>query len=138
MLNLPADTPRERLTFAQVAVGFNLNKPTCLDILTSLTDEGFVTRDETKRYGLANVDLVRPYFIELHDRGVSCILPSVHSDHSVILDQLSLGSSGERRDLIGERFPFAPPLDLGNTAWDTTAATSPGSRAHLWHRCSRR
>ena len=134
VLTLLADTPRERRTLTEIAAGLDLNKPTCLGILTALADEGFVTRDETKRYGLgpallrlgsaaesglATIDLVRPHLDELHDRlGMSCILTAVHGDHVVILDRCSLGTAGDRRDLVGERFPCAPPLGLANVAWE--------------------
>ncbi|GAA4488562.1 helix-turn-helix domain-containing protein [Rhodococcus olei] len=134
ILNLLADSPRERLTLTQVAEALDLNKPTCLGILTALTDADFVTRDDAKTYGLgpalirlgsaaesglANLDLVRPFVTELHDTlGVSCILTAVHEGHIVILDRRGPAIPGDRRDLVGERFPLAPPLGLVNVAWE--------------------
>ena len=134
ILNLLADAPRERLTLTRIAADLDLSKPTCLGILTALTEAEFVTRDDAKTYGLgpallrlgsaaesglANVDLVRPYLTGLHEQvGMSCILTAVHGDHIVILDRVGPGTIGDRRDLIGERFPFAPPLGLANVAWE--------------------
>ncbi|MFE3103432.1 IclR family transcriptional regulator [Nocardia tengchongensis] len=134
ILNLLADSPRERLTLTQVAAGLDLNKPTCLGILTALTDAEFVTRDEGKSYGLgpallrlgsaaesglANLDLVRPIVADLHDLlGVSCVLSATHGGQIVLLDRLGAAMPGDRRDLVGERFPLAAPLGLVNIAWD--------------------
>ncbi|EID79243.1 MULTISPECIES: IclR family transcriptional regulator [Rhodococcus] len=134
ILNLLADTPRERLTLTQVSAALDLNKPTCLGILTALTDAEFVTRDAAKSYGLgpallrlgsaaesglANLDLVRPFVTALHDRlGISCVLSAAHDGHIVILDRLGAAMAGDRRDLVGERLPLAPPLGLVNIAWE--------------------
>jgi DNA-binding IclR family transcriptional regulator len=134
ILNLLADTPRERLTLTQISAALNLNKPTCLGILTALTDAEFVTRDEAKSYGLgpallrlgsaaesglANLDLVRPFVAELHDHlGISCVLSAAHDGHIVVLERLGAAMAGDRRDLIGERLPLAPPLGLVNIAWE--------------------
>ena len=134
ILDLLADTPRERFTLTQVADALGLNKPTCLGILTALTDAEYVTRDDAKSYGLgpalvrlgsaaesglANLDLVRPFLVDLHDRlGLSCVLSAVYDGHSMILDRLGTAIPGDRRDLIGERFPLAPPLGLVNIAWE--------------------
>ncbi|MFE3224394.1 IclR family transcriptional regulator [Nocardia sp. NPDC059228] len=134
ILNLLADAPRERLTLTQVAAALGLNKPTCLGILTALTEAEFVTRDDAKSYGLgpallrlgsaaesglANLDLVRPIVAELHDRlGVSCVLSTIHDGQIVILDRLGAAMAGDRRDLVGERLPLAPPLGLVNIAWE--------------------
>ncbi len=134
ILNLLAATPRARLTLTQIAAALDLNKPTCLGILTALADANFTTRDEAKTYGLgpalirlgsaaesglANLDLVRPFLADLHDSiGVSCILTAVHDNHIVILDKRGPAAKGDRRDLVGERFPLAPPLGLVNVAWE--------------------
>ncbi|MFB7860311.1 IclR family transcriptional regulator [Rhodococcus qingshengii] len=134
ILNLLADRPRERLTLTQIAAGLDLNKPTCLGILSALTAADFVTRDDTKSYGLgpallrlgsaaesglANFDLVRPFISELYDRiGITCLLSAVQADHTVILDRLGTITTGERHDLVGERFPLAPPVGLVNIAWE--------------------
>ncbi|SEL70976.1 DNA-binding transcriptional regulator, IclR family [Rhodococcus maanshanensis] len=137
VLNLLAETPRERLTLTQIAANLDLAMPTCLGILTALTDAEFVTRDGAKSYGLgpalqrlgsafesglANLDLVRPAIIELHDRlGISCVLSATHEGQIVILDRLGAAMAGDRRDLIGARLPLAPPLGLVNTAWGPDA-----------------
>lgn len=134
VLNLLADTPRERLTLTEIATPLGLNKPTCLGILTALTDAEFVTRDDAKSYGLgpallrlgsaaeiglATLDVVRPFLTKLYDRlGMGCILTAVHRDHIVILDRVGTPSLGDGRDLIGESFPLAPPLGLVNIAWE--------------------
>ncbi|MFC9789136.1 IclR family transcriptional regulator [Rhodococcus sp. NPDC127528] len=134
ILNLLADTPSERLTLTRIAAALGLNKPTCLGILSALTEAEFVTRDDAKSYGLgpallrlgsaaesglANLDLVRPFLADLHDRlGVSCILTAVHGGQIVILDRLGPAIPGDRRDLVGERFPLSPPLGLVNVAWE--------------------
>ncbi|GAA3645665.1 helix-turn-helix domain-containing protein [Nocardioides ginsengisoli] len=134
ILDLLADAPRERFTLTQVADTLRLNKPTCLGILAALTDADYVTRDDAKSYGLgpalirlgtaaesglANLDLVRPFLVDLHDRlGLSCVLSAVYDEHAMILDRLGTAIPGDRRDLVGERFPLAPPLGLVNIAWE--------------------
>jgi DNA-binding IclR family transcriptional regulator len=133
VLDLLADRPRERFTLTRVADVLGLNKPTCLGILTALVDAQYLTRDEAKTYGLgpalvrlgsaaetglANLDVVRPFLVELHDRlGLTCVLSAVYDRQIVILDRLGTAIPGDRRDLIGERFPLAPPLGLVNIAW---------------------
>lgn len=137
ILNLLADSPRERLTLTQIADALGLNKPTCLGILTALAHADLVTRDGAKAYGLgpallrlgsaaesglANLDLIRPIVASLHDRlGMSCVLSTVHADQIVILDRLGPAMAGDRRDLVGERMPLAPPLGLVNIAWEHDA-----------------
>ncbi|MCJ0902448.1 IclR family transcriptional regulator [Rhodococcus sp. ARC_M6] len=134
ILNLLANAPHEALTLTQVSARLDLNKPTCLGILTALTEADFVTRDQAKAYrlgpallrlgssaesGLAAVDLVRPLVEELHQRlGISCLLSAVHGDHIVVLDRLGPASTGNQRDVVGERYPFTPPLGLVNVAWE--------------------
>ncbi len=140
ILNLLADTPDERLTLTQVAAGLGLNKPTCLNILTALADADFVTRDEAKSYGLgpalmrlgaaaesglANLDLVRPFMAELHDRlGMSCVLSATHQGHIVIVDRLGSATVGDRRDLIATRIELVPPIGLVNIAWEHDSVVS--------------
>lgn len=138
VLNLLGDTPHRRLSLTEVAERLGLSKPTCLGILTTLVDSGFVTRDAVKTYGLgpallrlgwaaetglAALDLVRPHFRALHERlGLACVLAAVHGEHLVVLDRLGTLAPGDHRDLVGERFPFRPPLGLINVAWDDDEA----------------
>src|SRR5919108_1219519 len=102
VLNLLADAPRERFTLTQIAARLGLNKPTCLGVLTALTDAAFVTRDDSKCYGLgpallrlgsaaetglANPDVIRPLLAELVERlGVGCILHAARQGQVLILD----------------------------------------------------
>lgn len=133
ILNLLADNPSERLTLTRVAEELGLNKPTCLGILSALTEADFVTRDDAKTYGLgpallrlgsaagsglADLDLVRPFLADLHDRlGIGAILTTVRGGDIVVLDRVGPTTANDRRDVIGERFPLSPPLGLVNVAW---------------------
>lgn len=138
ILNLLADAPQDRFTLTQAAARLGINKPTCLGILTALTEADFVTRDNAKSYGLGPgllrigsaaesglgaVDLIRPLISELHDQlEISCLLSAVHGTHIVILDRLGPAIPGDHRDLIGDRFPLVPPLGLVNIAWERDSA----------------
>ncbi|WP_436775175.1 IclR family transcriptional regulator [Yinghuangia sp. YIM S09857] len=133
VLNLFADYPDRRWTLTGAAEALGLTKATCLGILGVLTDAGFVTRDAAKSYGLgpallrvgwaaetglASLDIVRPHMARLHERlGLACVLVSVHEEHLIVVDRLGTTGPGDQRDLVGNRFPFAPPLGLINVAW---------------------
>lgn len=133
VLNLLGEHPDRRLTLTEVTDRLGLSKPTCLGILAALAEAGFVTRDAGKRYGLgpallrlgwaaesgaASLDLVRPHVRALHERlGLACVLAAVHGDQLVVVDRLGRLGPGDRRDLVGERFPCVPPLGLTNVAW---------------------
>ncbi|NUP30702.1 MAG: helix-turn-helix domain-containing protein [Streptomycetaceae bacterium] len=133
VLNLFADHPDRRWTLTGVAEALGLTKATCLGILGVLTDAGFATRDDAKTYGLgpallrlgwaaetglASLDVVRPHMARLYDRvGMPCVLVSVHQEHLVVVDRIGPIGPADQRDLVGDRFPFTPPLGLVNVAW---------------------
>lgn len=133
VLNLLADHPRARLSLTEVAARLDLSMPTTLGILNELVDAGFASRDDAKTYGLgpallrlgwsaetglAALDLVRPHVQALHGKvGASCVLSTAQDGTIVLLDWIGAHLPGDQRDLVGERFPFTPPLGLVNAAW---------------------
>ncbi|WP_268822665.1 IclR family transcriptional regulator [Yinghuangia soli] len=133
VLGLLGENPHRRLTLTQVAERLGLSKPTCLGILAALAEAEYVTRDASKAYGLgpallrlgwaaetgiAALDLVRPHVRELHEvLGRPCILAAVHGDRIVVVDRQGRPALAGSRDLVGEHFPFVPPLGIANVAW---------------------
>lgn len=140
VLNLLADHPRRRLTLTEIADLLDLSAPTCLRILNELVDAAFATRDDDKTYGLgpallrigwsaetglAALDLVRPHVRALHDDlGLTCILAAVNDASIILLEWIGAHPPGDNRDMVGERFPWRPPIGLVNTIWsdDETVA----------------
>ncbi|MYV99620.1 helix-turn-helix domain-containing protein, partial [Streptomyces sp. SID3343] len=132
VLNLLAEHPRVPLSLAAIAERLDLSKPTCLGILTTLTETGFAHRTEDKTYrlgpaltrigraaegGVAPLDVLLPHVQALHrDLGLSCLLTALRDGDIVVVGRAGSIAAG-RRDLLGERFPAVPPLGLPELLW---------------------
>lgn len=135
VLNLLAEHGGAPLSLAVIAERLDLSKPTCLGILTTLTDTGFVHRTEDKTYrlgpaltrigraaegGIAPLDVLVPYLHALHvDLGLGCLLTTLRDGDLVVVGRVGAITVGGPRDLVGERFPAVPPLGLPELLWSS-------------------
>lgn len=137
ILDFLADHPAERFGVSELARRCALSKPTCLGIVTSLTEAGYLMRDGTdKTYRLG------PSLITLGHRaqeslraspaaraelrglsetfGVAAGLSAVVDDRITVLDLVA--PAGSRPGVeVGQSYPFAPPVGLMFVLWDDDA-----------------
>ncbi|MGE2735592.1 IclR family transcriptional regulator [Mycolicibacterium vaccae] len=137
ILDFLAGHPRERFGVSDLARRVGLTKPTCLGIVTSLRDAGYLVRDpadKTYRLGPALITLghraqeslrVTPAAREqlrlLSSRfGAPAALAAVVDDRITLLDLVA--PAGTRPGVeVGQSYPFAPPVGLMFVLWDEEA-----------------
>ncbi|SFB19238.1 DNA-binding transcriptional regulator, IclR family [Amycolatopsis marina] len=122
-----------RFGLSEIARELGLSKPTCLGILTELTESGYLVRDEAARtYGLgpaliaagrgaqrdfAAAGVARRGLAELSERyAATCTASAVVGEQIMILERTGAASGGAAG--IGQRYPFAPPVGLMYVLWD--------------------
>lgn len=127
--------PGRRFGLSELARELDLSKPTCLGILTALTDAGYLIRDPIdKTYGLgpalivagraaqrgfASGPVAHRHLTALSaEFGVMCTASAVVGDRIAILDVVGGTGSGAAAR-VGEVYPFAPPVGLMYVLWDT-------------------
>lgn len=136
ILDYLADRPGERFGVSELARRVGLSKPTCLGIVSSLCDAGYLVRDTDKTYRLG------PSLITLGHRaqesmrvspaareelrrlsarfGVTAALSGVVDDRITVLDLVA--PPGARPGVeVGQSYPFAPPVGLMFVLWDDEA-----------------
>jgi DNA-binding IclR family transcriptional regulator len=127
----------QRFGISELARRLGLSKPTCLGIVTSLTDAGYLVRDsgdKSYRLGPSLITLghraqeslrispaVREELRRLSARfGVTAALSGVIDDRITLLDLVS--PPGARPGVeVGQSYPFAPPVGLMFVLWDDEA-----------------
>jgi DNA-binding IclR family transcriptional regulator len=137
ILDFLAARPDERFGVSELARRLGLSKPTCLGIVTSLTDAGYLVRDaadKTYRLGPSLITLghraqesmrvspaVREELRRLSDRfAVTAALSGVIDDRITLLDLVA--PAGARAGVeVGQSYPFAPPVGLMFVLWDDEA-----------------
>src|SRR3984885_8869778 len=137
ILDFLAKHPHDRYGLSELARRLGLSKPTCLGIVTSLTDAGYLVRDaadKTYRLGPSLITLghraqesmrVSPAAREelrlLSARfGVTAALSGVIDDRITLLDLAA--PAGARPGVeVGQSYPFAPPVGLMFVLWDDDA-----------------
>ncbi|KWX68824.1 IclR family transcriptional regulator [Mycobacterium sp. NAZ190054] len=137
ILDFLASRPQERFGVSELARRVGLTKPTCLGIVTSLADAGYLVRDpadKTYRLGPSLITLghraqesmrVSPAAREqlrlLSMRfGATAALSAVVDDRITLLDLVA--PSGARPGVeVGQSYPFAPPVGLMFVLWDDEA-----------------
>ncbi|GAT11392.1 helix-turn-helix domain-containing protein [Mycolicibacterium novocastrense] len=137
VLDYLADRPAERFGVSELARRVALSKPTCLGIVTSLCDAGYLVRDptdKTYRLGPSLITLghraqealrvspaVREELRRLSTRfGVTAALSGVVDDRITVLDLVA--PAGARPGVeVGQSYPFAPPVGLMFVLWDDEA-----------------
>ena len=137
VLDYLAARPAERFGVSELARRLGLSKPTCLGIVTSLADAGYLVRDgadKTYRLGPSLITLghraqesmrVSPAAREALRRlsaryGITAALSAVVDDRITVLDLVS--PPGARPGVeVGQSYPFAPPVGLMFVLWDDDA-----------------
>ena len=137
ILDFLAGRPEERFGLSELARRLGLSKPTCLGIVTSLTDAGYLVRDagdKTYRLGPSLITLghkaqesmrvspaAREELRRLSARfGVTAALSGVIDDRITLLDLVA--PAGARPGVeVGQSYPFAPPVGLMFVLWDDEA-----------------
>lgn len=137
MLDFLARHPHERFGLSDLARRVELSKPTCLGIVTTLTDAGYLMRDagdKTYRLGPALITLghtaqesmrVSPAARDELRRlsatfATTAALAAVVDDRITLLDLVAPpGAEGSVQ--VGQSYPFAPPVGLMFVLWDDEA-----------------
>jgi DNA-binding IclR family transcriptional regulator len=137
ILDYLAGRPEERFGLSDLARRLGLSKPTCLGIVTSLTDAGYLVRDtgdKTYRLGPSLITLghkaqesmrvspaAREELRRLSARfAVTAALSGVIDDRITLLDLVA--PAGARPGVeVGQSYPFAPPVGLMFVLWDDEA-----------------
>lgn len=137
VLDFLASHPGQRFGVSELARRLGLSKPTCLGIVTTLSDAGYLVRDpsdKTYRLGPSLITLghraqeslrvspaAREELRKLSSRfGVTAALSAVVDDRITLLDIVS--PPGVRPGVeIGQSYPFAPPVGLMFVLWDDEA-----------------
>jgi DNA-binding IclR family transcriptional regulator len=137
ILDYLAGRPEERFGLSDLARRLGLSKPTCLGIVTSLTDAGYLVRDggdKTYRLGPSLITLghkaqeslrvspaARDELRRLSARfGVVAALSGVIDDRITLIELVA--PPGVRAGVeVGQSYPFAPPVGLMFVLWDDQA-----------------
>lgn len=137
ILDFLARHPRERFGLSELARRVELSKPTCLGIATTLSEAGYLVRDaqdKTYRLGPRLIALghtaqesmrVNPAARE-ELRRLSTAFDTTAALSAVIDDRITLLELVGPVDadvgvLVGQSYPFAPPVGLMFVLWDDDA-----------------
>lgn len=129
--------PGERFGLSELARRLEISKPTCLGILTELTDAGYLVRDDAEAaYGLGPALIVtgraasdgpapgvaaRRHLEELaSEYGAACTASAVVGERIVVLETAGPIPGGEA-PATGKAYPFAPPVGLMYVLWQPDA-----------------
>lgn len=140
VLDFLAKHPQDRFGLSELARRLGLSKPTCLGILTTLTESRYLVRDtpnKTYRLGPALIALghaaqesmrVNPAAREELRRlsiayDTTAALSAVIDDRITVLELV--GQPGADAGIqVGQSYPFAPPVGLMFVLWDDEAMKS--------------
>lgn len=137
VLTFLARHPSDRFGLSELARQLELSKPTCLGIITTLTDAGYLVRDTTtKTYGLGPALITLGHTAQeslrvnpaVRDelRALSTEFATTAALSAVVDDRITLlelvAPPGARTGVrVGESYPFAPPVGLMFVLWDDEA-----------------
>ena len=140
ILDFLAQHPHDRFGLSELARRLELSKPTCLGILTTLTESDYLVRDgadKTYRLGPKLISLghtaqesmrVNPTARDELRRlstafDTTAALAAVIDDRIILLELVGPPSAdvGVR---VGQSYPFAPPVGLMFVLWDDEALRS--------------
>jgi DNA-binding IclR family transcriptional regulator len=140
VLEFMSQYPQDRFGVSELARRVDLSKPTCLGIVATLTDAGYLIRDandKTYRLGPALIALghkaqesmrVSPAAREELSRlskqfATTAALSAVVDDRITLLELVA--PPGARVGVeVGQSYPFAPPVGLMFVLWDDEAVRS--------------
>lgn len=131
----------ERFGLSELARELAISKPTCLGIVTELTERGYLVRDtKTLTYGLgpaliaagrvaqdgfAMAGVARPYLEQLSATyGADCTASAVVNERIMVLAH----TGGDAAVKVGQTYPFAPPVGLMYVLWGPDAALDAWAR----------
>ena len=137
ILDFLARHPHDRFGLSELARRVELSKPTCLGIVTTLTESGYLVRDaedKTYRLGPRLITLghiaqesmrvnpaAREELRELSTAfDTTAALSAVVDDRITLLELVGPGDS-DVGVLAGQSYPFAPPVGLMFVLWDDEA-----------------
>lgn len=137
ILDFLANHPDQRFGLSELARRTGLSKSTCLGIATSLTDAGYLLRDDpdkTYRLGPGLITLGRAAQQSLRvgpeareqlrrlsaDFATSAALSAVVDDRITVLE-LVAAPNAHLGVQAGQSYPFAPPVGLMFVLWDDSA-----------------
>jgi DNA-binding IclR family transcriptional regulator len=137
VLDFLARHPHDRFGLSELARRIDVSKPTCLGIVTSLVDAGYLIRDsgdKTYRLGPALIALghiaqesmrVSPSARD-ELRALSAAYDTTAALSAVIDDRITLlelvkPSGADVGVQVGQSYPFAPPVGLMFVLWDDNA-----------------
>ena len=137
VLDFLARHPHDRFGVSELARRLGLSKPTCLGIVTTLTDSDYLVRDsgdKTYRLGPALIALGHTAQESLRVdpaaraelRRLSAISGTTAALSAVIDDRITVlelvGPPGADVGVrVGQSYPFAPPVGLMFVLWDDVA-----------------
>jgi DNA-binding IclR family transcriptional regulator len=124
-----------RFGLSELARALGLSKPTCLGILSSLVNGGYVVRDPVSvTYGLGPAliaagraaqtgfalgPVARAHLQELSAQyDTTCTASAVVGDRITVLE-LTCPDGRRAAAKVGQAFPFAPPIGLMYVLWDS-------------------
>jgi DNA-binding IclR family transcriptional regulator len=140
ILEFLAERHDKSFTLSEIARELDLNKATCLNLLSTLSASGYVMRQAagktysigpalirlghaaTRRYG--SVELARSEMEILSSRfRLECVASEHQGREAVVLARTGPASSGEIMP-VGSRIPIAPPWGMVFVAWSDAATVN--------------
>jgi DNA-binding IclR family transcriptional regulator len=139
ILDFLAKHPQDRFGLSELARRLNLAKPTCLGIVTTLTESGYLVRDTDKTYRLGPSLIALGHLAQESLRvnpaaraelarlsrtfDTTAALAAVVDDRITLLELVQPPGAdvGVR---VGQSYPFAPPVGLMFVLWDRDALRS--------------
>ena len=137
VLDFLARHPQDRFGLSEIARRLDLAKPTCLGIVTTLTESGYLVRDtvdKTYRLGPSLIELghiaqesMRVNPAARDDlRRLSATFDTTAALSGLVDDRITLlelvGPPGADVGVrVGQSYPFAPPVGLMFVLWDDEA-----------------
>ncbi|TSD93913.1 helix-turn-helix domain-containing protein [Skermania sp. ID1734] len=126
----------QRFGLSELARELDLSKPTCLGILNALVDGGYLGRHPVdKTYGLGPAliaagraaqeghavgAIARRHLAELSDRfDAVCAASAVVGERITVLDVTCPEGQDAANAMVGQVYPFAPPIGLMYVLWST-------------------
>jgi DNA-binding IclR family transcriptional regulator len=138
LLDYVAAHPDARFGLSELSRALEISKPTCLGIVTTLTESGWLSCDPGSRgYGVGpalvaagrlarrsvpGADVAERHLAELAARyAAPCTASAVVGGEIVVLTSVRPDGRSARA-MAGTRYPFAPPIGLMYVLWDSPGA----------------
>jgi DNA-binding IclR family transcriptional regulator len=130
--------PGEEFGLSELSRALGISKPTCLGIVTTLSDTGWLVCDRESRgyrigpalvsagrlarQAVPGADVAERHLTELATRYHSaCTASAVVGNEIVVLTSVR-GDGRTDGAMAGSRYPFAPPVGLMYVLWDSDSA----------------